>query len=115
MVDSVNWLIGGNLNMSKSNKVRYKATPKEKKTILLTGAVYLEYVDDEALERPQRGDLMVYPFNDLLTTTRQGDYSSTGFSGYFKVNVFEGNVWCLVLVNDIFPDHEHHFSKTECP
>ena len=101
--------------MAKRNKVRYQTKHKDKITIVLTGNVYLEYVDDEALETPLRGDLKVFPQNDALNTTRVGEYDSTGFSGYFKIDVFEGNVWCPVLVHDVFPDREHHFSKSECP
>ena len=59
--------------------------------------------------------MLVFPQNDALNTTRIGEYDCTGFSGYFKVDVFEGNVWCPMLINDIFPDRENHFSKTECP
>jgi hypothetical protein len=101
--------------MAKRNKVRYQVKSKPKVSIIITGTVYLKYIDDEAIETPLRGDFLVYPQNDALNTTRQGDYESTGFSGYFKVDVFEGNVWCPVLLNDIFPDREHHFSKSECP
>ena len=101
--------------MAKRNKVRYQVKAKPKVSIILTGKLYLKYVDDEAMETPLRGDMVVYPQNDALNTTRIGEYDSTGFSGYFKVDVFEGNVWCPVLVNDIFPDREHHFSKSECP
>jgi len=99
----------------RRNKVRYQSKPKEKVRITLTGQVYLRYVDEEAIEQPKRGDMLVYPCNDALNTTRQGDYDATGFSGYFKVDVFEGNVWCPVIATSIFPDKENHFSKTECP
>jgi hypothetical protein len=101
--------------MAKRNKVRYQVKNKPKISIVLTGKTYLKYVDDEAIETPLRGDMLVYPQNDALNSTRLGDYDSTGFSGYFKVDVFEGNVWCPVLLNDIFAHREHHFSKTECP
>jgi hypothetical protein len=101
--------------MGKRNKIRYQSKPKDRKTLTLSGQVYLQYEDEESLPQAKKGDLLVYPHNDALNSTRQGDYYSTGFSGYFKVDVFEGNVWCLVLVNDIFPEGEHHFSKTECP
>jgi hypothetical protein len=101
--------------MGKRNKIRYQSKAKDKVCITLTGQVYLQYEDEEAIEQARKGDLLVYPFDDALSSTRQGDYYATGFSGYFKVNVFEGNVWCLVLVNDIFPHSEHHFSKKECP
>ena len=101
--------------MAKRNKVRYQVKAKNKVIITLTGTVYLKYTDDEIIEQAKRGDLLTFPQNEALNTTRQGDYESTGFSGYFKVDVFEGNVWCPVLLNDIFPQRENHFSKTECP
>jgi hypothetical protein len=101
--------------MGKRNKIRYQSKPKEKVRITLTGQVYLRYEDEEAIAQPKRGDLLVYPCNDALNTTRQGDYYATGFSGYFKVDVFEGNVWCAVIANSIFAGKENHFSKTECP
>ena len=99
----------------KRNKIRYTSKPVERIEILLTGQVYLQYVDDEALERPKKGDLKVYPYNDALHSIRQGDYESTGFSGYFKTDVFDGKKWCLVLLNEIFPNQENHFGKKECP
>jgi hypothetical protein len=99
----------------KRNKIRYQSKPKEKVRIILTGNVYLRYVDDEAIEQPKRGDLQVFPCNDALNSTRQGEYDRTGFAGYFKVDVFEGNVWCPVLVGELFPQREHYFSKSECP
>ena len=101
--------------MGKRNKIRYQSKPKDKVIIVLTGKVYLKYVDDEAIDLAKKGDMLVYPCNDALNSTRQGDYESTGFSGYFKVDVFEGNVWCPLLTNDIFSQKENHFSKTECP
>lgn len=101
--------------MGKRNKIRYQSKPKEKVYITLTGQVYLQYVDEEAIATPKRGDMLVFPCNDALNSTRQGDYYSTGFSGYFKVDVFEGNVWCAVIATELFPDKENHFSKTECP
>ena len=101
--------------MGKRNKIRYQAKAKPKVSIVLTGKVYLKYVDDDAIEVAKRGDMLVYPQNDALNSTRLGDYDATGFVGYFKVDVFEGNVWCPMHINDIFPQREHHFSKTECP
>ncbi len=101
--------------MGKRNKIRYQSKPKDKVTIVLTGQVFLKYQDDDAIDLAKKGDMLVYPCNDALNSTRLGDYGSTGFSGYFKVDVFEGNVWCPVLLNDIFMHKEHYFSKTECP
>lgn len=99
----------------KRNKIRYQSKPKEKTRIVLTGQVYLRHEDEEAIAQARRGDLLVYPCNDALNSTRLGEYYATGFSGYFKVDVFEGNVWCAVITGSLFAHRENHFSKSECP
>ncbi|MDX1975818.1 MAG: hypothetical protein SFT92_09130 [Rickettsiales bacterium] len=99
----------------KRNKIRYKTTIKEKKSLILSGKVYLEYIDDEAIEAPQKGDLMAYARCDALHSTRFAEYEATGFSGYFKLDVYDGKQWCLVLTQTIFPENENYFSKTERP
>jgi hypothetical protein len=101
--------------MGKRNKIRYQSKPKDKVCITLTGNIHLKYEDDEAIDAAKRGDLLVYPCNEALNSTRVGEYYSTGFAGYFKVDVFEGNVWCPVLLHGIFLHRENHFSKSECP
>jgi hypothetical protein len=101
--------------MSKRNKVRYQSTPKRRVELKLTGKVYLRYEDEEAIAGASKGDLMVYPYNEALNAVRQGEYDSTGFSGYFKADVFDGREWRLVLLNDIFPNRENHFAKSERP
>jgi hypothetical protein len=101
--------------MSKRNKIRYKAKPVIRQLIKLTGNVYLQQRDDDQIAAAVRGDFAVYPKCDALETTRVGDYGGTGMSGYFKVDVNDGKQWCAVLIQDIFPGRQHHFSKTECP
>lgn len=101
--------------MSKRNKLRYQVKEKTKVTFLLTGVVFLQYVDDEAALQAQKGDVLVYPNNDALHSTRLGEYDATGFSGYFKVDVSDGRTWQPLLLNDIFKNNENHFSKTERP
>jgi hypothetical protein len=101
--------------MTRHNKVRYQSKPKPRVTIELTGDVYLMYRDEETIAVAKKGDLMLYPYNEALQTIRQGEYDEKGFSGYFKVDVYDGREWRLVLLNDIFPKREHHFSKTERP
>ncbi len=101
--------------MAKHNKVRYQAKEKTKVTIILTGEIFLQYVDDEEAQHASKGDLLVYPFNEALNTTRQGDYEATGFSGYFKVDVSDGKEWQPLLLNEIFKNNEQHFSKSERP
>src|SRR5688572_20310955 len=101
--------------MGKRNKIRYQSEKKPKVLITLTGKVLLRYVDDEEIEAARKGDLMVYPNNEALNSTRLGDYESTGFSGYFKVDVHDGRQWQPVIISDIFPAHENHFAKSERP
>jgi hypothetical protein len=99
----------------KRNKVRYTSSPKEWPPIIMTGNSFLQYEQDEEALLAVKGDVLIYPCNGALTTTKQGDYHSTGFVGYFKLDVHDGREWRPVLVNTIFTEGEHHFSKTECP
>jgi hypothetical protein len=101
--------------MAKHNKLRYQVKDKPKITIILTGVVFLQYVDDEAATMAQKGDLLVYPYNDALNTTRLGEYNNTGFTGYFKVDVSDGKVWQPVLLGQIFKNNEQYFSRSERP
>lgn len=102
--------------MGKRNKIRYTAEVKNRKKLVLTGNVFLRYEDEEdEISHARPGDLLVYPQNDALNTTRQGDYRANGFSGYFKVDIAEGKIWCPLLLNGIFDHKENHFSKTEYP
>ncbi len=103
--------------MGKRNKIRYVAKPKDRKTLVLTGRVFLKYEDDDAdIDQAVKGDLMCYPNHELDNIISQIGYNNTGHAGYYKVDVFEGNVWCLMLLNaDVFTENEHHFSKTERP
>lgn len=102
--------------MGKRNKIRYQSEEKNRKKVVLTGTVFLQYEDDEEdIKTAAIGDVLVYPCNEALTTTRQGDYRASGFAGYFKVDVCEGRNWCPVVLNEIFLEKENHFSKTEHP
>lgn len=101
--------------MAKHNKLRYQVKEKPKVTIVLTGVVFLQYVDDEAALHAKKGDLLVYPNNEALHSTRLGEYGSTGFTGYFKVDIADGKTWQPLLLNELFENKEHHFSKSERP
>jgi len=101
--------------MAKKNKVRYKAKELTHVLITLTGKCFLMYRDDADALAAQKGDVLIYPCNDALNTIRQGEYESTGFAGYFKVDVSDGKAWQPVLLQEIFPGKENHFAKRECP
>ncbi|MDE3059401.1 MAG: hypothetical protein KGJ06_00130 [Pseudomonadota bacterium] len=98
----------------KRNKIRYQSTPKKRVVITLTGKVHLQYGDEEAIAVAGKGDLLLHPRCEALSGPRLGDYGSTGYAGYFKLDVHDGSQWQPVIVNDIFPQSEHHFSKSEC-
>ncbi len=99
----------------KRNKIRYQSKPVRRIEIILTGNVYLMYRDEDGISLAAKGDLLVYPNNEALNTNHQGEYSGTGFTGYFKVDVSDGKEWQPVLLQELFPDHENHFARTERP
>ncbi len=99
----------------KKNKKRYQVTVRTKILITLTGKVYLQYVDEEQIGQAVKGDIMVFAQNEALHTTRFAEYDETGFSGYFKVDVFDGKTWQPVIISNMFPQHENHFGKKERP
>lgn len=100
---------------TKHNKKRYQREEKPLKPIVLSGNVFLEYVDDEALAKPAKGDVKMFASCKELHTTYLGAYEYTGFVGYFKVDVFDGYDWKPVILSELFPGREHYFSKSECP
>lgn len=101
--------------MAKQNKIRYQVKEKKRVTIVMTGVNFLQYVDDEAAQLAQKGDLLIYPHNEALHTNRLGEYGSTGFTGYFKADIFDGKTWQPLLLKDIFQNNEQYFSKSERP
>ena len=99
----------------KRNKIRYQSKPVARIEIVCTGNAFLRHVDDDAIATAQKGDFQLYAYNEGLNGNRLGEYEATGLSGYFKIDVYDGKKWCLVLLNDIFPHRENHFSKKEYP
>ena len=83
--------------------------------MVLTGRIFLQFVDDEIALEAQKGDLLVFANNEALQTTHQGEYQLTGFTGYFRVDVSDGRVWQPLIIRDVFKNHENHFSRTERP
>lgn len=98
--------------MGKKNKIRYTSSPKNRPGIVLTGNVFLQYRDEERAVS-QRGDLLLFAECKQLHTNYLGEYERTGFTGYFKVDVFDGKDWQAVILNEIFQHHEHHFGRKE--
>ncbi len=100
--------------MAKRNKITYTSTPKQRSGITLNGNVYLQYRDEEKAES-MRGDLLLFAECKQLHTNFLAEYERTGFTGYFKVDVFDGKDWQPVILNEIFEHHEHHFSRKDRP
>lgn len=96
-------------------KITYTATPKKRVAITLTGNVFLQYREEDAVAQAKKGDLMVFAECKQLHTNYLAEYEQTGFTGYFKVDVSDGTDWQPVILNEIFAHHEHHFSRTERP
>ena len=96
-------------------KITYKSAPVVRIPITLTGVVWLRYRDEEEMAAAKKGDLMLHPYHEALRGHRAGDYESTGFAGYFKLDVHDGHDWRPVIVTGIFSQREQYFSKSERP
>jgi hypothetical protein len=94
-------------------KISYTSEQKNRPVITLTGNAYLQYRDED--HETHKGDLLVFAECKQLHTNHLAEYDRTGFTGYFKVDVWDGNDWKPVILNEIFTHHEHHFSRTERP
>jgi hypothetical protein len=101
--------------MTKHNKKYYQREVKKRPIIECTGNAYLQYAHEDEIGSAIKGDLKLHPSVEALHTIRQGDYWSTGNAGYFRVDVYDGREWRPVVLDELFPDREHHFRKTECP
>jgi hypothetical protein len=100
---------------TKRNKRRYQSKPVEMPELTLTGRAFLQYADDAASDAARAGDVLLYPSVEALRTLRQGEYGITGYSGYFKCDVFDGKRWKPLLPQGIFARKEQYFSKSERP
>ncbi len=99
---------------TKHNKIRYRARSKPRPVQTLSGTVYLQYRDD-TVANFSNGDLLLYPSVEALHTFKRGEYDTVGYSGYFKIDVYDGKDWLPLLAQDFFTGREQYFSKTERP
>ncbi len=100
----------------RARKKRYQSEGNPFPPITLTGHVHLKYEDEYTGEPQKRGDIRFYLHDDATNKERtQGDYYTLGHAGYLKAEVFDGKKWCLVVMDDLFPDKIHHFTKKEQP
>ena len=76
--------------------------------------MYLKYEDEDAIAAAVKGDLMLYLNTDNAPQPPvKGDYRATGYSGYFKADIFDGRKWTPLHITDFFAAREHHFHKKE--
>lgn len=101
--------------VGRKNKIRYVAKDKPKKLIGISGVIGLLYADDAQLDAPEKGDFKVFPKCEELHEAYFAQYEALGFSGYFKVDVWDGRSWCPVVLAEIFPERTHYFGKKDLP
>ncbi|MBN8828474.1 MAG: hypothetical protein J0H68_07190 [Sphingobacteriia bacterium] len=89
-----------------------RGKPKDIKHIVLSGKLFLKYVDDQVL--PENGDVL-FVLNNDSTSVYKGTYYSTGYAGFFKIFVFDGRIWQHLIENEFFENKENYFSKKEKP
>ncbi len=78
--------------------------------IILTGKVYIKYIDD--IVKPKIGDLMLY-LNDDAINPFPGDYENLTDSGYIKAKVYDGYGWQHIDINEFCTSRENKFSKKQ--
>lgn len=100
---------------TKHNKKRYQREEKNPPKITLSGRVWLRFHDEEEIDAATKGDLQLFTSVEALNTYRAGEYDTTGYAGYFRVDVYDGRDWQPVQLPPLFPEREHYFSKTERP
>lgn len=82
----------------------------------MTGRAGLKGYEEYRLEKFSTGDLQFFMFS--CTLGRKEDepgYEYVGGSGYIKARVYDGKDWQPLIMDDLFPDRIHHFSKKEMP
>lgn len=92
-----------------------RGQPKNTKSLIISGNIYLKYEDDEQLATPEKGDIYLYlNTENTFKTLIKGDYFNKGYAGYFKADIFDGKEWQLLNIGEFFEFKEHHFTKSEC-
>lgn len=87
---------------------------KTTKSLTLSGNVYLHHHHTEEIANPKKGDVYLYLNDDkALYPVIMSDYRIKGYKGYFKIKIYDGNIWCLLNSLDFFEDRLHQFSKHE--
>jgi hypothetical protein len=82
--------------------------PPIPQNIMLTGKVYIKYIDDIA--RAVLGDVLLY-LNDDAINPFPGDYENLTDSGYIKAKIFDGKVWRQIDIGEFCTNRENKFGK----
>ncbi len=82
------------------------------KKIVLTGKVYIKYIDEDI--ELNKGDVRLF-LNDDSINPFPGDYEYTGMSGYFKAEVFDGKFWQIINLEEFLENKENRFAKRQRP
>lgn len=95
-----------------SNSGRYKPREEKAPTLTLSGRVFLKY-EDEA-EHPRAGDVTLSLNTDGKPyPALKGNYHETGYTGHFRAEVFDGNHWQFLSVEEMFPEKENYYARHE--
>jgi len=102
--------------MPVRRKKRYQTKGNIYPPLVMTGRCTLLHHDETYGESLQAGDVQFYMHSD--TTHREKDdpqYEYIGGSGYLKADIYDGRDWQFLIMDDLFSNREHHFSKKERP
>ena len=94
-------------------RLRYQSQGNTFARIALTGAVALKYVEDERLETPAKGDMMLYLSCENNPSLEPWNFERTGRAGYLRADVHDGRTWRPLSLEEFFDDREYFFSKSE--
>ncbi|AZL15124.1 hypothetical protein [Rickettsiales endosymbiont of Stachyamoeba lipophora] len=93
-----------------------RGKPKNIKSLIINGNLYLKYEDEEQLAIPQKGDIMFYLNDDASPKSGMlGNYFDKGYAGYFKMDIFDGKEWQGLNMEEFFDHKEYQFHKKEVP
>ncbi len=102
--------------MGKKNKLRYQSKDNPYPRIIMTGRAGLKFWEEYCLDKHEVGDLQFFMFTcNLGRNEAEPAYDTIGSSGYLKARVFDGKEWQALIMDDLFPNKTHHFSKKEMP
>lgn len=78
--------------------------------IIITGAIYIKYIDD--VLKPSVGDIRLQLNNDARAQIT-GDYETLKMSGYIKAYIFDGLIWQNIDIGEFCTERENKFTKKQ--